>query len=74
MKLKPTLTSSPVLTIYDPEKHCTLYTDASQIGIGAILTQDGHPIAYYSRQLTKEEEKYISYERECLAVIKSIEH
>ncbi|KAG5894282.1 hypothetical protein JTB14_007427 [Gonioctena quinquepunctata] len=53
-------------------------TDASGYGIGAVLTQN-HPdvgervVSYLSRSLTKQERKFSTTERECLAVIWSIE-
>ena len=44
-------------------------TDASSIGIGAVLEQDCHVIAYASRALTKSEKQYSVIQRECLALV-----
>ena len=46
-----------------------LQTDASAVGLGAVLKQDGHVVAYASRSLTTPEQQYSVIQRECLAVI-----
>ena len=46
-----------------------LQTDASTVGIGAVLEQDGHVLAYFSRALTKSEKQYSVIQQECLAVV-----
>lgn len=73
------LASSPVLIHPDFKKPFLLFTDASDVAIGAILSQcdeDGvdHPIAYYSKTLSKAERNYSVTERECLAVLLAIKH
>jgi len=77
--LKNSLLTEPVLSIFDPKKEIFLHTDASKIGIGAILTQkdsNGHEkvIAYYSRRLNRHEEEYGVTQQECLAVVDSVDH
>ncbi|KYB24754.1 hypothetical protein TcasGA2_TC031587 [Tribolium castaneum] len=77
--LKDILTSRPVLAIYDAEAETELHTDASKVGIGGILLQrqgDGslRPVMFFSRQTTKEEQRYHSYELETLAVVCSLKH
>ena len=46
-----------------------LQTDASAVGLGAVLEQDGHFIAYASRSLTVPERQYSVIQRECLAIV-----
>ena len=72
--LKKLLCSAPVLAIYDPNTLCDVYTDACKYGIAGVLTQNGHPVSYFSRRLRKEEEDYSATEQEFLAIIESIEY
>lgn len=78
-RLKEVLTSEPVLQGPDYEKTFHLQTDASNHGIGAVLSQmseDGadRPVAYYSRKLLKSEKNYAAVDKECLAIVDSIKH
>ena len=71
--LKKALVTPPILAYPDFEQEVTLFTDASDYGIGAVLSQvqNGKEvvIAYASRQLTKPETKYATVEKEALAVV-----
>ena len=49
-----------------------LQADASSIGLGAVLEQDGHVIAYASRSLNKSEQQYSVIQKECLAVVNAL--
>ena len=75
-KLKEALTSAPVLK-FGPEHGFILETDASYVGLGAVLSQledDGkiHPIAYASRSLDLHEKNYAVTELETLAIMWAI--
>lgn len=75
--LKDILVERPILAIYDPLLRTEVHTDASKVGIGGILLQEQNdhslkPIMYFSRQTSKEEQRYHSYELETLAVVASL--
>jgi len=71
-KLKDKLCSAPLLRLPDATRPFVIHTDASGVGIGAVLSQehDGllHPVEYYSRKLVHSEKKYDSRDQELLAV------
>ena len=76
--LKETLCQSPILMNPNFEKTFILQTDASDRGVGAVLTQKDdeereRPIAYFSRKLLSREERYSTVEKECLAIKLGIE-
>ena len=67
--LKQDLTTSPVLASPDLSKPFEVVTDACGEGIGAVLLQEGRPIAFESRKLTDPETRYTTTEQELLASI-----
>ena len=76
--MKKVLTEIPVLIHSNFEKDFILSTDASGYALGAVLEQeedDGklHPVGYASKTLTKIEQKYLTTELECYAVVWGIE-
>lgn len=63
-----------MLALYDPELKTEVHTDASKWGVGGILLQTQsnttlRPVMYFSKQTTKEEQIYHSYELETMAVV-----
>ncbi|KAJ4757403.1 polyprotein [Rhynchospora pubera] len=66
--LKSAMTSAPVLALPDFSSQFVLETDASGVGIGAVLMQHSHPIAFYSRKLSKTMQGKSTYVREIFAV------
>ena len=53
--LKKKLTTAPVLTLPNGEDKFTVYCDASRVGLGYVLIQNGRVVAYASKQLKKHE-------------------
>ena len=57
-KLKQLVTEAPVLKYFEPKEELILQSDASDTGLGAVLTQNGQPIAFASRALSDAETRY----------------
>lgn len=76
-ELKKVLVEPPVLKAPDFEYPFEIHCDASDLALGAVLLQciegEYSIIAYGSRILTPQEQKYTTTEKECLAVIFSVE-
>lgn len=71
--LKEALATAPVLSYYEKGKPIRLSVDASQNGVGAVIIQDGHPLAYSSRSLTETQQRYAQIEKEMLAIVHGCE-
>ena len=67
--LKKKLIEAPVLKYLKPNLPTVLQCDASKSGLGAVLVQEGQPIAYASRAMTETEQQYAQIEKECLAIV-----
>jgi hypothetical protein len=72
--LKTSLMAAPVLALPNFSKSFELETDASDKGIGAVLQQDGHPIAYVSKALGPKAQGLSTYEKECLAILLAFDY
>lgn len=72
--LKRDLTSDKVMVYFNATKQTVMIVDASPLGLGALLTQDGKVISYGSRALNDVETRYSQTEREALAVVWGCEH
>jgi hypothetical protein len=49
-----------------------IYTDASSMQLGAVITQDNRPMAFFSRKLSKMQQKYTVKEIELLAIVETL--
>ncbi|XP_054281191.1 uncharacterized protein K02A2.6-like [Macrosteles quadrilineatus] len=72
-KIKEIITSDDVLVHFDPSLPLVLATDASPVGVGAVLSHrysngTDRPIAFASRSLTKSEQKYSQIDKEALGI------
>ena len=67
------LSTSPVLLLPRLDQQFIVRTDASSVGLGAVLLQESddilHPVCYASRKLLDRERNYSTIERECLAIV-----
>jgi hypothetical protein len=72
LTLKKLLTTTPVLVQLNIEKPFDVYCDASSMGIGGVLMQDGRAISYASQQLQRHEENYPTHDLELLAVVHAL--
>ena len=77
-RLKKSLTTAPLLCYPTQDDHFVLDTDASNYGVGAVLSQvqggEERVIAYYSQVLSRPERQYCTTRRELLAVVKAVKH
>jgi hypothetical protein len=67
------LISALVLTLPNFNEPFVVETDASDYGIGAVLRQNGHPIAFVSKALGPKTQGLSTYEKESLAILLAID-
>ncbi|GKC45021.1 retrotransposable element Tf2 [Tanacetum coccineum] len=72
-ELKRAMIQAPVLKLPNFKEEFIIETDASGGGIGAVLQQGGHPVAYYSKSLAPRHQTLSTYEKEMLAVIHALD-
>ncbi len=70
--IKATIAKDVVLAYPDFSKTFEIYTDASTMQLGAIITQDNRPIAFFSQKLSVAQSKYSVTEIELLAIVETL--
>ena len=78
-KLKAVLINVPVLKAPNFNCRFKLAVDASDIGAGSVLLQEGengidHPVCYFSKKFNKSQMNYSTIEKECLSLILAVQH
>jgi len=63
-----------VLRHPDLSKVYEVACDDFGVGIGVVLSQDGHHVAYFSEKLNKAKQRYFTYDKEFYAVVQSLHH
>ncbi len=70
--VKAAIAKETVLAYPDFSKPFKVFTDASSTQLGAVITQDNRPIAFFSRKLSKTQQKYSVAEIELLAIMETL--
>ena len=68
-ELKKRLMMALILILPKPDEPFVVYCDASKLGLGGVLIQDGKVVAYASRQLRIHERNYPTHDLELAAVV-----
>lgn len=72
--LKRMVTEAQILSSPDFDKIFEVDCDASNVGFGAVLHQEGKPIAFFSEKLSDSRKKYSTYDKEFYAIVRCLHH
>lgn len=72
--IKDKLTTAPILVLPDFSTVFELHCDACKLGIGAVLSQQGKPVAFFSEKIAGSRARYITYDVEFYAIVQAIKH
>ncbi len=73
IQIRNTIARQVLLRYPDFTQPFDIYTDASNDQIGGVISQAGHPIAFYSRKLSKSQQNYTTMEKELLSIVETAE-
>jgi hypothetical protein len=71
--LKNALRQAPVLALHDFSKQFCIETDANGTSVGAVLMQDGHPLAFFSKALGPKSLGLSAYEKEYMSIVLAVQ-
>ena len=70
--MKALIAKETLVTFPDFSKEFEIHTDASKLQLGACISQDGKPVAFYSRKLSPAQTRYTTTERELLSIVETL--
>ena len=70
--MKRVMSKQTLLTFPDFNKEFHIYTDASDYQLGAVIMQDGKPLAFYSRKMNQAQRNYTTGEQELLSIVETL--
>lgn len=71
--IKRKVTKIPILSLLDFIKVFQVHCDASNKGIGVVLSQEGKPIAFFSEKLNESRKQYSTYDKEFNAIYRALD-
>ncbi len=71
-EMKRLIARDTLLTYLDFNKKFTIYTDASDFQLGAVIMQEGRPLAFYSCKLAAVQKNYSTSEKEMLSIVETL--
>ena len=71
-ELKTKLITTPILTLPLGTGGFVIFADASGVGLGCVLMQEGKVVAYGSRQLQEHEKRYTTHDLELVIVVMTL--
>jgi len=71
-EVKEVISREALLAFPQFDKPFHIYTDASDYQLGAVITQEGKPLAFYSRKMNKAQQRYTTGEQELLSIVETL--